>query len=353
MTNRNDTDTIEAGIERDRASLAATIGALHERVSVEHLAQEALGFVKTSTATYTRSIDKAARANPLALALTGVGIAWLIFGNRKTETDEDPIRSASATRPSEDGDQPLSESTASTMVDPASAADVTGENRWSDEIDRLRDHATTKLHEVETEARRHAGSVGKGISEHLGKARDFATERKAVLSGLADDMKHGFRQGLEDLSDAARDQIVAAREQAYAAKIRAERLARSGVRDTSRLIEDHPLIAGVVALAAGAAFAAALPRTRVEDRAFGAESDRLMAQANDLLRQERARISRVASGVADEATHAARDTAETVSDGIRAAADTVETVKDRDAKEAAKPSSAASRGEKGGKRKSD
>ena len=358
MTYRSDTDTIEAGIERDRASLASTIGALQERVSVEHLAQEALGLVKTNAAGYTRSIDKAVRANPLALALTGAGIAWLVFGNRKSEADQVHV---SSPHPRDHVSQ--TRQAASTMVDPLSAAEVTGERDWSGEIDRLRDQATTKLHAVEADARRNASSVGKGISEGLGKARDFAAERAEVLSGFAEDMKSGFRKGLDDISEAARDRIVAAREQAYAAKIRAEGLARSGVRETGRLIEDHPLVAGVVALAAGAAFAAALPRTRMEDRAFGAESDRLMEEANRLLRQERARLGRVASGVADEVSDSAREAARKVSDEVSQAsreaasavsetvADTVDAAKKRAGKEATKPSAAS--GGSGGKRRTD
>ena len=357
MTYQSETDMIEAGIERDRASLASTIGALQERVSVEHLAQEALGLVKTNAADYTRSIDKAVRANPLALALTGAGIAWLVLGNRKS--DEDEAHRSIARSQGDYGTRIRSHGSASTMVDPLSAADVTGERDWSADIDSLRDQATTKLHAVEADARRYASSVGKGISEGLGKARDFAAERAEVLSGFAEDMKSGFRQGLDDLTETARDRIVAAREQAYAAKIRAEGLARSGARDAGRLIEDHPLVAGVVALAVGAAFAAALPRTRVEDRAFGAESDRLMQEANRLLRQERARLGRVASGVAEEVKDSARDAAKKLSDDVSKAsreaasalsetvADTVDAAKERAGKEATKPTAASVRsGEK-------
>lgn len=361
MTNRSDTDAIEAAIERDRHALASTIGVLQERISVEHLAQEALGLVKTNAAAYGRTVDKAVRANPLALALTGAGIAWLVFGNRNSDEEraQNPKR-----RSSDDhgGRMPWPDS-ASTMVDSLSAADVAGASDWLEEIDGLRDRATRRLHALEAEARGHASSVRNGISEGLGKARDFAAERADVLSGFAEDMKSGFRKGLDDVSDSARDRIVAARERAYAAKIRAEGLAKSGAREAGRLIEDHPLVAGVLALAVGAAFAAALPRTQVENRAFGAESDRLMEEANRLLRQERARLGRVASGVADEVTDRARDAAQRVSDDVSkssreaaaavsdAVADTVQAAKERAGKEAAKPTDRS--GGPAGKRHAD
>ncbi|GAB4230477.1 MAG: hypothetical protein Tsb0032_36910 [Kiloniellaceae bacterium] len=42
-----------------------------------------------------------------------------------------------------------------------------------------------------------------------------------------------------------------------------------------RFVKDHPLLVGAAGLALGAAAAAALPRTRREDRSFGEHSDRL------------------------------------------------------------------------------
>lgn len=358
MTYRSDTDTIEAGIERDRSSLASTIGELQERVSVEHLAQEALGLVKSNAAAYTRSIDSAIRANPMALALTAVGIAWLVFGGKKTDDARTP---KSIDRWDDERRRALPQpGTDPAMVHPLPDPDRAGDSDWSDDVDTMRDRASSKLRAVEEDARRHASAIGEGISEGLGKARDFAAERGSVLSDFAEDMKVGFRKGLDDLSEAGRERIVAAREQAYAARIRAGSLARGGTREASRLIEDHPLVAGVVALAAGAAFAAALPRTRVEDRAFGAESDRLMHETNRLLRQERARIGRAASGVAEELKDSARDAAMAVSDEVKEAsrtaasavsqkvADTTEAIKDCAAKEAGSAPSSKARATAGG-----
>ena len=311
MTYPSDTDTIEAGIERDRASLASTIGALQDRISVEHLAQEALGLVKTNAVSYTRSIDTAVRANPLALTLTAVGVAWLIFGTKKP--DDQPAVPAIDGREGESADAPPPN-----LPGTVRTAAAPGDS-WSGDVDTLRAQANEKLRAIEADARSQARSIGGGISESLGKARDFAAERAEVLGGFAEEMKRGFRKELDDLSEAGREKIVAAREQAYAARIRAERLARDGTREASRMIADHPLIAGIVALAAGAAFAASLPRTRVEDRSFGAESDRLMEQANQLLQQERDRFGRIASGVADELKQSSRATAKAVSEEVKQA----------------------------------
>lgn len=306
MKHQSDTDKIEAGIERERASLVSTLGTLQDRVSIENLAQEALGMIRTNAAAYTSSIDSAVRANPLALALTGVGIAWLVFGNRKAP--EGPSRG--------DAGRAVAKS--------AKAAEV--EDDWSHQVDALRGRASSALRRVDEDARSYAANLRAGLNDTLDSARDFAAERAAVLSDFTSGLQQSFVSGLEGLSDSARERVVALREHAYAARIRAERVASGGAREAGRLIEDHPLVAGGVALALGAALAVALPRTRIEDRTFGSESDRLMAEAARLLRQERDLATRVATGVAEELKDSAKSTLATVSEQVSG---TVEAVRER------------------------
>ncbi|MCU9850235.1 DUF3618 domain-containing protein [Defluviimonas sp. WL0024] len=293
MAHQTDARTIEAELERDRASLSSTLDELQERISVDHLAKEALGMLRTNAGVYSRSIDSAIRANPMALALTGVGLAWLIFGGKKAV--ETPIESAVSRWESEGGAAyPGAGITPGTYK-------RTDANQWSSRIDELRDRASALLRGMERDARDYAGNL-----------RDYAAERSKVLAGFTEDMRASFRDGLDDLSEAARYRIVRAREQAYAARLRAERTARGGGREMGQLIEEHPMVAGVVAMALGAAFAAALPRTRTEDRAFGADSDRLMDAAAELLRDERARLSRVADDIAEEVKVSAKDAASAI-----------------------------------------
>lgn len=348
MTQHTDADTIEAGIERDRASLASTLGTLQDRMSVENLAQDALGMIRSNAAAYTQSIDNAVRANPLALALTGVGIAWLIFGSGKSSGGKDTPRKAIA-RWEDEGGNVL-------PADRAYGARAHGsaDEDWARDLDSLRDKASARMNEIENEAGRAADAVRSGLTEGLDKARDFAKERAVVLAEFVEDMKRSFAAGLDDLSDAARDRIVAVRESAYAAGLRAEAAVRGSTREAGRLIEDHPMIAGGIALALGAAFAAALPRTRGEDRAFGPERDRLLSEAGRLLRAERDRAARVASGVADELIDSTKAASDTISEQL---SDTVEAVKKRARAEAGDegsdaPTAAAANATTGAKSKS-
>lgn len=62
-------------------------------------------------------------------------------------------------------------------------------------------------------------------------------------------------------------------------------------RDTwAGLIAQHPFLAGAVAAVAGAALARALPRTRTETEVMGPARAAMMAEAADMLAEEKGRI---------------------------------------------------------------
>jgi len=73
------------------------------------------------------------------------------------------------------------------------------------------------------------------------------------------------------------------------------------------LFEEQPLIGGAIALALGAALAAALPRTRMEDDYLGAQSDQLMDEAERIFEEEKQKLSKVAEAATDEAKSMAAD----------------------------------------------
>lgn len=293
----------------------------HRGTSVDHLAREALGLLRENAEPYTRSIDSAVRANPLAFALTGAGLAWLIFGGKSQQAPDTGT----------DGGYAYSTGSGGTYAagsvygryEAGTGADGTD---WSARIDALRRRASRMMTGLER------------------GAEDYASQSGQILSELSSDMRDGFRHGLDDLSEEARERVSQARQAAYAARLRVERGAREGGRQVGHFVEDHPMVAGAIAMALGAAFAAALPRTRIEDRTFGEDSDRLMALAADRLREERARMARVAEGVADEVKSAARDAASAVAEGVEELA---EGAKDRSEDEADKASSSSRQPDKG------
>lgn len=316
MTHQPDKRTIEEGIERDRESLASTIDLLQDRISVEKMAQEALGMIRSNALSYTRTIDRAVRNNPAAVALVSAGLVWMLLGPRPV-ADEPP-------------EFPLDtwEDEGGAVLDNAEDAGSSdgAELDWSQRIDRLRSRAARRMRTIDRDAREDGRVRGRAAATGVGKVRDFAGERAALVKDLAAGMKDAFIHGLEGLPAEARDRVVAARERAYSVALRARRAADAATRESGRLVEDHPFVAGLAAAAFGAGLAAALPRTGTEDRMFGSESKRLMQEAANLLAQERERAARLAAGVAEEIRDGAKAAVDAVGEKV---AETGKAVRDR------------------------
>jgi ElaB/YqjD/DUF883 family membrane-anchored ribosome-binding protein len=353
---RTDPETLEDRVERSRASLAETIERLQDRVSVDHLARDAIDTVRANASGLTRTLDRAVHANPGALALIGVGVAWLFLGgsggNGRDESgwDEDnwsddrsggaregwragwdddwdeagqyrtggygSDRYGSGQYPSGERFEDRSRfpggrfpSGASRGYDPYGGSDLYGGGRMGMERAGYQD-----------DDRRYGG--GSDWND------DWPDEDEPSES-----LRERLSHGLEDLSAEARDRVSAAREKAYRATLAARRAAETGARSTGRMIEDHPLVAALSAAAIGGAIAAALPRSQVEDRYLGAERDRLVDEARRILAEERDRAARIASGAAEELREGVRATADAVTEEMR---DTGEAVRSRIEEEAAR-----------------
>lgn len=242
MTYESDTGAIEAGLEKKRSALANDLDELSSRASIDYIANEALGVLKANSAGYTRSLESAIKANPVAFALVGVGVAWMMFGGKSA----DPYNSYGAV---------------GTIDDP--------NPEWHRKMVPLREKARATLGKLEAEASRSVDTMKSKIGDQVEQVRDFAAERAQVIEDFAVDLKTGISEGLDHLSEQARAQVMAAREQSYAALLRAERVIKGGTREAVAVVEEHPLATGAVALALGALAGIALMRSADdEDQAY-------------------------------------------------------------------------------------
>jgi hypothetical protein len=199
------------------------------------------------------------------------------------------------------------------------ASDNDDDHSWSREAHGLRARAADALRRIEQEAKSYYDSLRNGLSSMTsgsGQSRDFDAERQSVISGFTSDLKARFSAGLDNLPPEARDRVIAARERAYGAMLQAERMGRDVLRDPSRAMEEHPIVAGTVAFALGAAAGAAFPATDYENRTFGSERDKLLGEASRLLRQERERAMQIAGSLGQEIKAAAAETVEAVTDTV-------------------------------------
>lgn len=250
MTHANDPDEIEAGLERNRSGLATALDELTHRASVDYIAREALGMLKINTQDATHSLDRAIRANPVAFALVGVGVAWMVFGGK-----------------SQKGGNGRSDSGWSDREWQAGGLHADDPNpEWHSHLGALRSKARDALGQIDTEARSSMQSLKSTLSDQVGQVRDFAAERARVIEGFAADLKAAVADGLEHLSETARAGVMQARQESYSALLRAERVVKGGTREAVAVVEEHPVAVGAVALAIGAVAGIAMMKSGDADR---------------------------------------------------------------------------------------
>lgn len=397
MTNDSrNPEEIEREIEHERAGLASTLDDLQDRFSVEGIARQFSDQFREHGSDWGRSVSDAAKRNPVALALTGAGLAWMMFGsgNKRDSRsyeglDRDrahpvpvPVTNTQnrpAVRDAHRSTAPASAYASNYGADrgasdnvPAWARDV---HHDDDDGRGLGDRARSAAGSVKGAAGSAvsgvsgaAGSAASGVSSATssaaggvkgaassaaGRARSagssvasgarYARDRAAygassavdsvrnTASGAvhsvrdsanaANERAHALRdrlsEGTEHMSAEARERIVMARAAAVDAWNASGRYARQGSERASDLFEEHPFVAGALALAVGAAIGAALPRSRTEDAYMGEHSDALFNEAERIYSEEREKLDKVAKAATDEAGKVLKET----KDNADAAAD--------------------------------
>lgn len=356
MTDHRSPAEIEREIEEERRGLTGTLDELQSRFSIDRMTTEAGHFMRSQSGEIMHAMSRAVRDNPMAVALTGIGVAWMILGARRNGADEYGYRAESW-------------------------GSDTDEDHWSEDDDGYGDEtygetgdgdastvgSTAYGYRAGTEGRYAGGSYDEGTGRRGGFHSTLRDEDPDWVRGYADvlgttddddgegygsastgeRMKEGFRRagdrmrrgadaegriekarrrlsqlrdrlahGTEDLSEEGRRRVVAARERAVEARHQIARQWDRRSRSAVNAFDRQPLAAGALAFAAGAAVAAALPRTQMEDDYFGERSDQFLEDAERIFEEERAKLGRVAKATADEARAVMSEKAEEVKDGM-------------------------------------
>ncbi|ETX11436.1 hypothetical protein OCH239_20055 [Roseivivax halodurans JCM 10272] len=277
-------DEIERELEANREGLQNTLRALESTFSPDTIFRSITDGVSRHGGDFGKSAMDAAKGNPLALGLTAVGLGWLMFG-----------KGPSADRLDREARQAMQGGT-----DRGSSAGASA--------------ATGTEHSASQRAR--AGWYRPGThpaSSGAHSARDKAAQSAGRVRDRSSDMARSLSEGTEKMNADARERIVAARERAILAGEGIERTARRGAQRGADFFEENPLVAGALALAAGALVAGSLPHTEIEDEHLGPTSDQLYDDAERLFEEERGKIERIAGAAAEEAR--------TIGNEVRAGAD--------------------------------
>ena len=350
---------IEREIETERAELKDTIADLQDNFSIEGAVRQATSLMRDNGGEIGRSISRSVKQNPLALAVTGVGLAWLIFGSEQRSSDDRPrdlgydggdwdddepmFRRRPARRPSARYGAAQSRPRAAGHLPPGRelpewatpvrhrderyAAGYPARDThssmpvasYNDKLDEESGRSSNAAAGVTSKAQSAAGSakesaqaakdsVRTGAADFKSKADGTLASAKEGLSARADRardradaLQRRLSQGTEDLSEAAQHRVIVAREKALAAQRSMARAQQRGADAAADFYDDYPLAAGALAMAVGAAIAGAMPRTQVEDEMMGEHSDALIDEAEWIFAEEKAKAQEVASTAVSEA----------------------------------------------------
>lgn len=279
METHDDTQTpesIEQGIEKTRSAMANTLDDLQRRLSSGNLIDQAVAYFDRRSGRMGTEIVNTVRDHPVPAALAGIGVAWLVAAGWRAAEETSPGQGGSS--PGGHGDSAWGRSSlrASTEVgyggyggtDPGSASSSSpeyslGERAFTERRlgnDRRSGNAATTTSQG-------WGQAGSGVKEKAGR--------------IGQQLSHGMEQAREKVSETAGEM----REKAGRLGEKASRQAHDvGARVQQRydyMLREQPWVLAGLGVAAGAALAAALPRTRQENRLMGETRDRLVETARE------------------------------------------------------------------------
>jgi hypothetical protein len=284
----------ETDVARTRADLAVTLHALDDKLTnltTRHLVEKGFDMIKdtlNNSDAFNRGLD-VVRANPIPIALIGIGAAWLA-------------------------------ATSTGMVDRLAQDERVGAARR-----RIADAASDLGNRAGSMASDVAGRIGIGGS---------STERPLGETGnpILDEQNRQPSSGwVHQMSDMAQGAVRSVRDSALVNRVGG--VAGNGAGRIADQVTDafdrNPLIVGAVGLMAGALIAALLPATRMEDELLGSTRDQLWEQAESAGQGAITRVRDAATHAIDSATDAAATRVrETATQAVEAATEAAtETIK--------------------------
>jgi ElaB/YqjD/DUF883 family membrane-anchored ribosome-binding protein len=262
---RGDADIreIEDSISATRADLDRNLAAIEQQLSPDALIHQAVTYLRTSPGAFFSNFGDTVKNNPVPTVLLGVSLGWLMLNGRHRSADR---VSASARGTEWDADAELYEDREFYRVGTDTEPGVMNNDGGSfGAVRRVRDAMRSTASSVSDRAADLSDSAA-DIRQRAGAAFDAAGEKVSATSEHAQEV---FRR--------AREQV------AHARRIIAQQPKR--VTATAQdMVEHHPFVLGALAFAAGAAVAASLKRTRIEDDMMGSHRDQVLGEAQDRVR---------------------------------------------------------------------
>ena len=355
---------IEREIEEQRSDLTSNLEDLQDKFSIDTIVRQIGDQFREHGGDMGRSISEQVKANPIPLALTGIGLAWLMFGNsQQPRAQPQPRRSDGFDydryRDAERDFQHNRDVRVDRYKTPTAYRTKSAVPSWAQDDDTDTGPSTAERfgNAAETAKAKMAGgaqSIKDGLSAAGTSVGDTASSvstkaasaRSAVSSAAASGTSavgnaaqsanqslaaagNRIAEGTANLTEEGRQRVIAARQKAVEMRRSAARSMSQGTDAASDFYDQQPLVVGALALAVGAALGGALPRTKTEDDLMGAQSDSLFDQAERIFEEEKAKAMSVADTVKEELKDIAAETKADMDSGAPGSKSAVEAIGDR------------------------
>ncbi len=284
MSTTQSPDAIERDILKTQNTISDTVEELQERFSPRALMDSLIGGEGDGS---DKLID-AARTNPLALGLIGVGALMLASG-KSPSLSSLGIGSDQSRIPAEPSD-PHHRSYLAHMN-----AVEHRDGEAADAYRRRRDSARANYFMLEQGQDEDESAFRKRLDE----AGETLRQRTSAFGDALSEQAHRLSDGASSAADTARD---------------AGRRASAGAQ---RAYERNPMVGGLIAAAVGAILGAVIPDTRYEDETLGALGEEARSKAAGLVEQGKEKAADLAEQgkrKAAEGAHKALDQADATLD---------------------------------------
>jgi hypothetical protein len=225
---------VEADVEASRNELDRNVDALRQKMTPGQLFDEAARMMGGTGQQVASKFAEQAKANPMPLAVMGLGLAWLMVSNNRSGGRLDNSRAA--------------------LGEPRSfMSDVSYDGGLSDQD----------------------GSAGEGLkakAEAIGdKAHDMLSTAQQKIASARSSASESGRSAVQGLTSAA-----------GTVRDTAGQLGHQAQRSFIDSLQSEPLLIAGLGLVVGAAIGAALPGTEAENRMMGETRNRILEKGKDL-----------------------------------------------------------------------
>ena len=268
MDQLSETDRIEHDLAATRARMDSRLDELQDHLNPKQMLNDAFAYFRGGEgADFTNDLVTRARANPLPVALVGVGIAWLMASSRSSA---EPVRPV----PIGHGDD----------FEARLRAAEGSVQRFDHDDD---DSYATRLDDARGKVVGVARDASDTASSYAQRIRDAVASAAQSVREKSHDLTAGASDAFGRIGDGAADRGASLQEGTHS-------MAQTG-RSTLASVASNPFALGAVAALVGIVAGALLPTSDQEEAALGSAATKLRTAGRDLAQDVVDRGGRIAT----------------------------------------------------------